>query len=132
MTQSSKQSATGRINVTNYEAKPCDDAGGAFTIAEANITEEFAGDLVGIGSARLVLVTEAGGGVAQFAGMERFLGKLGDREGSFIFENSGRLTDGLLSSRWRVIAGSGTEQLAGLRGEGGCDPNGYSLDYWFE
>jgi hypothetical protein len=131
MTQSTKQRATGHINVTNYEAKPCDDAG-AFTIAEASITEEFAGDLVGAGSARLVLVTEAGGGTAHFAGMERFLGKLGEREGSFMFENSGTLRDGVLESRWRVIAGSGTEQLAGLRGEGGCDPEGYSLDYWFE
>jgi hypothetical protein len=131
MTASSKQRATGRINVTNYDAKPCGDAG-AFTIAEVSITEEFAGDLVGVGSARLLLVTEAGGGTAQFAGMERFLGKLGEREGSFIFQNSGTLTDGVLQSTWRVIAGSGTDQLAGLRGEGGCDPKGYSLDYWFE
>ena len=131
MTASSKQHAAGRINVTNYDAKPCDDAG-AFTIAEVSITEEFAGDLVGVGSARLVLVTEAGGGTAHFAGMERFLGKLGEREGSFIFQNSGTLSDGVLQSTWRVIAGSGTEQLAGLCGEGGCDPKGYSLDYWFE
>jgi hypothetical protein len=131
MTTPSTQRATGRINVTNYDAKPCDDAG-AFTIAEASITEEFAGDLVGVGSARLVLVTEAGGGMAHFAGMERFLGKIGEREGSFIFENSGRLSDGALQSTWRVIEGSGTEELAGLRGEGGCDPTGYSLDYWFE
>jgi hypothetical protein len=131
MKSSSKERASGSINVTNYEAKPCDDAG-AFTIAEVGITEEFAGDLVGMGSARLVLVTEAGGGTAHFAGMERFLGKISEREGSFIFENSGTFSDGALRSTWRVIAGSGTEQLAGLRGEGGCDPNGYSLDYWFE
>lgn len=131
MTASPKQCATGRINVTNYDAKPCDDAG-AFTIAEVSITEEFAGDLVGVGSARLVLVTEAGGGTAHFAGMERFLGKVSEREGSFIFENSGRLSDGALESTWRVIAGSGTDQLAGLRGKGGCDPSGYSFEYWFE
>jgi hypothetical protein len=42
------------------------------------------------------------------------------------------LSDGALESTWRVIAGSGTDQLAGLRGEGGCDPKGYSLEYWFE
>ena len=131
MSTSPKQRATGRINVSNYDAKPVDDAG-AFTIAEVSITEEFEGDLVGIGSARIVMVTEAGGGTAHFAGMERFLGKIGERTGSFIFENSGQLSDGTLESTWRVIAGSGTDQLAGLHGEGGCDPKGYSLEYWFE
>ena len=71
MSTSPKRGATGRINVSNYDAKPVDDAG-AFTIAEVSITEEFEGDLVGIGSARIVMVTEAGGGTAHFAGMERF------------------------------------------------------------
>lgn len=121
----------GRINVSNYDARPVDDAD-AFTIAEVSITEEYEGDLVGIGSARIVVVTEGGGGTAHFAGMERFLGKIGERKGSFIFENSGSLSDGVLESTWRVIEGSGTDQLAGLRGEGGCDPKGYSLEYWFE
>ncbi len=125
-----RQRATGRINVTSYDSKPYDDAG-AFTIAEANILEEFAGDLMGIGSARFIIVNEAEG-AAQFTGMERFLGKLGDRSGSFILQNSGALRDGVLHSTWRVIAGSGTDELVGLRGEGGCDTNGYSLEYWFE
>ena len=125
-----RQRATGRINVTSYDSKPYDDAG-AFTIAEANILEEFSGDLVGIGSVRLITVSEAEG-TAHFTGMERFLGKLGDRSGSFILQNSGTLRDGVLHSAWLVIAGSATGDLDGLRGEGGCDPNGYSLQYWFE
>lgn len=130
MTEIKKQRAAGRINVTNFESTPRDDAG-AFTISNASVTEEFAGDLVGAGSLTLVMVNEPGGGT-HFTGMDQFLGKLGERSGSFVFQNSGRLVDGELQSEWRVIPGTGTEELTGLRGEGGCTPNGYSLDYWFE
>jgi hypothetical protein len=130
MPNHSKQRVTGRINVTSYDSKTY-DAGGAFTIAEVNITEEFSGGLVGMGSARFIVVNEPDG-AAHFTGMERFLGKLGERSGSFILRNSGTLKDRALHSLWSIIPGSGTGELEGLRGEGGCDPNGYTLDYWFE
>ena len=131
MTDAGKLRATGHINVTNYEAKPQDDAG-TLTIAISEITEEFSGGLIGVGSSRLILVTEPGGGTVHFTGMERFLGKAGERSGSFILQNSGTLKDGALYATWRIISGSGAEGLEGIRGEGGCDPNGYTLDYWFE
>lgn len=130
MTNASRQRATGRINVTSYESDPYDNTG-AFSICEVKIIEEFSGNLVGVGTVRFILVKDADG-LAHFTGMERFLGKLGDRSGSFILQNSGTLKDGELQSRWLVIPNSGTQDLAGLRGEGGCGPEGYSLDYWFE
>ena len=130
MTEAEKQRAPGRINVTSFEALPLDDAG-AFTISQANVTEEFAGDLVGVGSVRFIMVDEPGG-AKHFTGMDRFLGKIGGRSGSFIFQNSGTLEDDRLKSVWQVLPGSGTEELSGLRGEGGCTPEGYWLDYWFE
>ena len=130
MTDIQRQPGVGRIEVTNFESTPRSDAG-AFTIADAIVTEEFSGDLVGVGSMRLVMVNETDG-AAHFTGMEHFLGKLGERSGSFVFQNSGRLVDGELRSEWKVIPGSGTGELSGLLGEGGCTPEGYSLDYWFE
>jgi hypothetical protein len=130
MTNIQKLRAAGRIHVTNFDSTPLDDAG-TFTISQASVTEEFAGDLVGVGSVRFIMVNEPDGGV-HFTGMERFLGKLGGRSGSFIFQNSGTLEEGDLQSAWRVIPGSGTEGFSGIRGEGGCTPEGYSLDYWFE
>jgi len=130
MTDAFKDRASGRINVTSFEAQAYDDAG-AFTISEVNVTEQFSGNLIGVGAVRFIMVNEPDG-AAHFTGMERFLGKLGERNGSFIFQNSGTLKEGELRSVWRVIPGSGTEELTGLRGEGTCDPNGYVLEYWFE
>lgn len=126
-----KQRAVGRINVTSYNAQPHDGVG-AFTVADVQVTEEFSGDLVGVGSARFITAVEAGDGATHFAGIERFLGKLSDRSGSFLMKNSGAVTGNVLHSTWQVIPGSGTEELAGLCGEGGCTPEGYSLDYWFK
>lgn len=130
MTDVFKHRASGHINVSSFEAQPYDDAG-EFTISVVLVTEEFAGGLVGVGSIRFIMVNEPDG-AAHFTGMERFLGKIGDRSGSFIMENSGTLKDGLLNATWRIIPGSGAEGLEGIRGKGGCDPTGYALDYWFE
>ena len=127
---SSRQQASGQINVTSCDSKPYDDAGD-FVFSEVGITEEFSGDLVGVGSVRFLMVTEPDG-TAHFMGIERFTGEIGDRAGSFILRNLGILKGGELNSTWQVIPGSGTEELAGLRGEGGCDPAGYTFDYWFE
>jgi len=126
----SRQQASGRINVMSCDSKPYDESGD-FTISEVIITEEFSGDLVGVGSVRLSMVTEPDG-TAHFTGMERFLGEIGGRAGSFILRNSGVLKNEELNSTWEVIPGSGMEGLAGIRGEGGCNPEGYSLEYWFE
>ncbi len=130
MIEHPKQRAVGRINVTSFDARPYDTEG-IFSISEANVTEEFSGGLVGVGTARFIMV-KGPGDEAHFTGMERVRGKLCDRSGSFVFRNSGTLKDGVLESTWLVILGSGTEDLAGLRGEGGCTPEGYSLNYWFE
>jgi hypothetical protein len=125
-----RQQASGRINVASCDSKAYDESGD-FIISEVNITEEFSGDLAGVGSVRFLMVTEPDG-TAHFTGMERFLGEVGGRMGSFILRNSGILKCGELNSTWQVIPGSGMQGLAGIRGEGGCNPDGYWLDYWFE
>lgn len=123
--------ATGWVNVTSYESKPYDEAGG-LVIAEANVVEEFTGDFVGTGTARFLMVLREDGS-AHFAGMERFVGRLGEFSGSFILRNSGVLEDGFVTAEWMVVPGSGTDGLRGLRGEGGCrKPDGPFLEYWFE
>lgn len=125
-----KLSATGRSNVTRYRPEPFEETDG-FVLAVAHVAEEFSGDMVGTGSARLILATESASGDMHFTGVERFPGKLGGKSGSFLFENSGTLKDGALKSVWRIIPGSGTGALKGLRGETESDPNGYRLTYWF-
>ena len=119
--------ATGWINVISYDPKSQDDTG----ISEVHVTEEFTGGLTGTGSARFLMVTNADGGV-YFTGMERFIGIIAGRDGSFILRNTGILKEGEVTSEWLVIPGSATGGLTGLRGTGGTNPAGYFLDFWFE
>jgi hypothetical protein len=57
--------------------------------------------------------------------------RCGRRQGSEIVEN------GKIKATWFVVPGSGTDDLSGLRGEGGFEGDfgkgsDATLDYWFE
>ena len=123
--------AAGHINVTSYKPQAYPPADG-FTLAATDIIEDFSGDFSGTGTSHLLVATESATGSVHFTGMERFTGSLGKASGSFLFENSGALESGVLHSNWHIIPGSGTGALAGIRGEGGCNPQGCHLDYWFQ
>jgi hypothetical protein len=69
--------------------------------------------------------------------MQRFLGKLGGRKGTFVLQGAETVENGRIKATWFVVPGSGTEELAGLRGEGGFTGefgkgSKATLDYWFE
>jgi len=69
--------------------------------------------------------------------MQRFRGKLGGRQGTFVLQGSEIVENGKIKATWFVVPGSGTGDLSGLRGEGGFEgdfgkgSDGW-LDYWFE
>jgi len=125
------QRVTGSINVIHRDSTPFEEGDNA-PVAQVSVTEKLTGGMEGIGVARLLTVT-APDGCLHFTGMERFTGKLSGRSGSFMFQNSGELREGVLHSEWIVIPGSGTGEFAGLSGTGGCrSAEGYFFDYWFD
>jgi hypothetical protein len=129
--------AEGAIEVSSYEPTPYDTpTDGGPTVYEIKVTETFSGDIVGVGTARF-LQTAAGDGSASFVGVERVVGDVGGRTGSFVLQDRGTVADDQVSGTWFVVPGSGTGQLAGLRGEGGFAATlgqnaAITLDYWFE
>jgi len=108
--------ATGTIEVKTYVPKPY-DAAPAPTLNEIHVTETFKGDLVGEGTARFLQAVRPDGS-ASFVAHERVTGTLAGRKGSFVLQDEGTLVGDKVEGRWFVIAGSGTGDLAGLRGEG--------------
>jgi hypothetical protein len=69
--------------------------------------------------------------------MQRFRGKLGGRQGTFVLQGSEIVENGKIKATWFVVPGSATGDLSGLRGEGGFEGrfgkgSAGTLDYWFE
>ena len=68
-----------------------------------------------------VLLTAFSGSLRQWArlvGLERIVGQLAGKTGSFVLQRTGVFEDGLARESCSVIPGSGTGELHRLRGEG--------------
>lgn len=132
-----QHTARGTIEVKTYEELPYDtSAEGGPTVRELHITETFAGDITGEGAVRFLQALRADGS-ASFCGVERVKGAIGGRKGTFLLQDQGTLVAGNVEGTWFVVPGSGTGELAGLRGQGGFSAKlgqhaSIQLDYWFE
>ena len=136
MTDTAKTHATGRIEVKTYDPRPYDEPSDGPQLTEIHVTETFTGDIEGEGAVRFLQAVRKDGS-ASFAGIERVTGKLGDREGTFLLQDTGTLEGSTVSGHWFVVPGSGTAELTGLRGDGGFTAElgqhaSITLDYWFE
>ena len=127
--------AKAKITVHSSEAKPYDQTASPALI-EINLDERFTGDIDGESPVRALQVLHDDKS-ACLVSVQRFRGKLGGRQGTFVLQGSEVVENGKIKATWFVVAGSGTSDLFGLRGEGGFEgdfgkgSDGW-LDYWFE
>jgi Protein of unknown function (DUF3224) len=130
-----RKQARGKINVQSYDPRPYDQVAGGPDLVEIQVTEEIHGDIEAQGAARF-LQTQ-GDGSASFVGIERVPGTIEGRSGSFVLQDAGTVEGNTVTGQWFVVPGSGTDDLAGLRGEGGFTARlgegaDLTLEYWFE
>ncbi|MGA8509783.1 MAG: DUF3224 domain-containing protein [Candidatus Sulfotelmatobacter sp.] len=124
------------ITVQSSEAKPYDQTAKP-SLLEIHLSEKFTGDIDGESSMVRGLQVLRDDRSASLVSMQRFRGKLGGRQGTFVLQGSETVESGTIKATWFVVPGSGTGDLSGLRGEGGFDghfgkgSHGW-LDYWFE
>lgn len=127
--------AKATITVQSSEAKRYDQTPGP-SLMEINISEVFTGDLDGESPVRALQVRRDDQS-ATMVSMQRFRGKLGGRQGTFVLQGSEVVQQGKIKATWSVVPGSGTGDLSGLHGEGGFEgdfgkgSDGW-LDYWLE
>ncbi len=131
---SKRARATAKIAVTSSETKRYDQSAGP-VLMEIAIRETFTGDMDGESKVR-ALQALGDGHSASLVSMQRFNGKLGGREGTFVLQGSEVVENGRIKATWFVVPGSGTGGLFGLRGEGFEGQFGKgsvgNLEYWFE
>ena len=98
------------------EQTPYDTPDEGPTLFRATIQRRFQGDLVGESVAALLICPSAPDQVG-YVGTDRCVGRLGEREGSFVFQHGGTIERGVLRPFGYIVPGSGTGDLRGLRGE---------------
>jgi hypothetical protein len=82
------------------------------------LAKTYAGDVL-TGSATGHALTTQGSRGASYVAQERITGMLAGRVGSFVLEHGASMGEGIETVQWaRVVAGSGTGALTGLRGSG--------------
>ena len=133
--QRTRTHAVAKITVHRSEATPYDQSATP-ALTEVHLNETFAGDINGESPVRALQVLHDDHS-ANLVSMQRFRGNLGGRQGTFVLQGQETVENGKITAKWFVVPGSGTEQLSGLRGEGGFEGefgkgSVGTLDYWFE
>jgi hypothetical protein len=127
--------AKAKITVQSSDAQPYDQAASP-ALMEIHLTETFTGDIEGESPVRALQVLRDDHS-ASLVSVQRFSGKLGGRQGTFVLQGQEIVENGKIKATWFVVPGSGTGDLSGLRGEGGFEGDfgkgsDGTLDYWFE
>ena len=109
--------AQGSFTVQAWDESTYEDLAGEAKLTRAHVTFGYAGDLQGQGISDS-LMCYRDNGTAVYTGLERITGQLAGRSGSFVLLSTGAYADGEAKTSWQVVEGSGTGDLAGLRGQG--------------
>ena len=109
--------ATAEFEVESWDENPALDGNGGSKVTRASVTMAFEGDLEGEGEVEW-LMSYDDGTTARFVGLERVVGKIGDRSGSFVLQHTGTFDGKIAKADLSVVPGSGTGDLAGMTGRG--------------
>jgi ribulose-5-phosphate 4-epimerase/fuculose-1-phosphate aldolase len=101
--------------------------------AFAKVEQSLTGDIDGDGLAQWLMCYRADK-TADFVGLQRISGRIGDREGSFVLTSNGTFDGKVAAGDMVVVEGSGDGEFAGITGSGNfAAPHGsvatVELDY---
>jgi hypothetical protein len=130
------QRANSQFEIKSWDEKTYKEMDGGRKLTHASVTQTFSGDIEGESSWES-LMCYRDDGTASFVGFQLVEGQIADRSGSFVLETVGNFDGQVARSTSFVVAGSGTGELQGLRGEGtnaaGHEQyHDFTLDYHFE
>lgn len=124
------------FQIKTWDEKPFSEVAGGPKLTRVSVTKSFSGDIEGEGTLEYLMAYRADGS-ASFIGLERVVGRIGDRSGSFVLQHTGTFEGGMAKATWVVVPGSGTGDLQGLSGVGEfasahAEEYPMTLDYDFE
>jgi Protein of unknown function (DUF3224) len=112
-----KNVANARFVIKSWDEKPYGDGQELPKLTRAAVTKTFTGDIEGEGHVEYLMMYRSDGS-ATFVGLERVVGLVAGRAGSFVLQRHGMFEHGVAKESYAVVPGSGTGELQGLSGEG--------------
>ena len=112
-----KTVANSRFAITSWDEKPYSEGPDLPKLTRAAVTRTFTGDIAGDAHLEYLMMYRSDGS-ATFIGLERIVGHVAGKAGSFVLQHTGTFENGVAKGSYFVIPGSGTGELRGLRGEG--------------
>jgi hypothetical protein len=129
--------ANGTFKIESWDEQPYVEVDGGGKLTRASVSQSFSGDIEGDGDVQWLMCYRPDD-TADFVGLQRIVGRIGDRSGSVVLVQTAGSYDGQVAKgELSVVPGSGTGELGGLRGTGafraphGSEPS-ITLDYDFE
>lgn len=129
--------ATSTFKIEGWDEKTYGEIEGGGKLTRASVKQAFSGEIEGDGSVEWLMCYRPDQ-TADFVGLQRIVGQIGDRSGSVVLVQTAGTFDGKVArGDLSVVPGSATGDLQGLRGTGEFSaPYGSSasltLDYDFE
>jgi hypothetical protein len=109
--------ATANFKITSWDEKTVHELAGHPKLTHAAVTKAFEGDMQGESTIDYLMAYPAAAR-ASFVGIERFVGTLGGRKGSFAIKHDGTYDNGIASTAFTIVPGTGTGELKGISGGG--------------
>ena len=109
--------AQAKFEVQSWEENAYLELEGDAKLTRASVGQGFTGDLEGEGSVEWLMCYREDK-TAEFVGLQRFVGRLGSRSGSFVMRTQGSFDGSEAKGSLTVVAGSGTQELSAITGTG--------------
>lgn len=107
---------SGTFDVKVLPQKPDNPQAEAAGLGRVALDKQFHGDLEAASQGEMLSVLDRASGSGAYVAMERVSGTLAGRKGSFVLFHHATMDRGNPEMSIRVAPGSGTEELAGIRG----------------
>jgi hypothetical protein len=111
------KTANARFAITKWDEKPYSEGQDRPRLTRASVTKTYTGDIEGEGQVEYLMMYRSDGS-ATFVGLERVVGRIGGKTGTFVLQRTGVFEGGQAKESYSVIPGSATGDLQQLRGDG--------------
>ena len=124
-----RETANAGFAIKSWDEKPYSEGENLPKLTRASVTKAYTGDIAGEGHVEYLMMYRSDGS-ATFVGLERIVGNILGRAGSFVLQRTGVFEGGQAKESYSVVPGSATGDLRGLLGDG-HSALGHGTDYPF-